>query len=502
MSIAIYCDGQLLHSVKMAESGRVVLSPTLTQELNEPDSLDFTVPPGNPMYGNIQKLKSTITVYQDGECIFSGRCLTGQNDFYKRKKVSCEGAAAYLVDSVTRPYEFTGDIPEFVNWLLKNHNEQVTSDRQFTLGELSITDSNNYINRSNNAYSHTHTEILDKLIGTHGGYLRTRTENGVNYLDLTADSGQICSQVIEFGRNLLDITEYIDAKNVFTVLIPLGAEQEDGSRLGIASVNGGKDYIENEVGTALFGRIWKTETWDDVTLPENLLTKGKARLDGSIQMAVTLKVKAFDLRNAGVDVDRIAIGCYVRVVSIPHRIDSYFQCIKIIHHLDNPGATEYVLGAGFTTLTDRQVSEAKAAAQAVISGQGASGAAQSAQADAAQANATAQAAMQVVAQMPFEYVKAADFEVYKQELAQKITTVYRYCGSADTYEELPETPEVGDVYNVREDGMNYAWTEEGWDGLGSMIDLSGYVKEEDLPVTAEQYRDILARLESIEGGTE
>lgn len=493
MNITIYCDGQLLHSVRVAESGRIVLSPTLTQELNEPDSLDFTVPPGNPMYGNIQKLKSTIAVYQDGECIFSGRYLTGQNDFYKRKKVSCEGAAAYLVDSVTRPYEFTGDIPEFVDWLLKNHNEQVASDRKFALGKLSITDSNHYINRSNSDYSHTHTEIQDKLIETHGGYLRTRTKNGVNYLDLTSDSGPICSQVIEFGRNLLDITEYIDAKNVFTVLIPLGSEQEDGTRLNIASVNDGKDYLENEVGVALFGRIWKTETWDDVTLPENLLTKGKESLESGIQMAVTLKVKALDLRNAGVDVDRITIGCYVRVVSIPHRIDSYFQCSKIIHHLDNPGATEYVLGAGFTTLTDRQVSEAKAAAQAVISGQSASGAAQSAQATAAQANATAQAAMQVVTQMPSEYVRTADFEAYKQDLAQKITTVYRFCGSVDTYEELPESPEVGDVYNVHTDGMNYAWTEDGWDSLGGVIDLSGYVKIED-------YQDVLARIEALEGG--
>ena len=493
MNIAIYCDCLLLHSVKMAESGRVVLSPTLTQELNEPDSLDFTVPPGNPMYGNIQKLKSTITVYQDGKCIFSGRCLTGRNDFYKRKKVSCEGAAAYLVDSVTRPYEFTGDIPEFVAWLIENHNEQVESDRQLVLGELSIIDSNNYVNRSNSTYSYTHTELQDKLLDTHGGYLRARSENGVNYLDLTADSGPVCNQVIEFGKNLLDITEYIDAKNVFTVLIPLGSEQEDGTRLSIASVNDGKDYVENEVGVALFGHIWKTENWDDVTLPENLLTKGKESLESGIQMAVTLKVKALDLRNAGVDVDRITIGCYVRVVSIPHRIDSYFQCSKIIHHLDNPGATEYVLGAGFTTLTDRQVSEAKAAAQAVISGQSASGAAQSAQATAAQANATAQAAMQVVTQMPSEYVRTADFEAYKQDLAQKITTVYRFCGSVDTYEELPESPEVGDVYNVYTDGMNYAWTQDGWDSLGSVIDLSGYVKIED-------YLDVLARIEALEGG--
>lgn len=502
MNIAIYCDRQLLHSVRAAEAGRIVLSPTLTQELNEPDSLDFTVPPGNPMYGNIQKLKSTITVYQDGECIFSGRCLTGQSDFYKRKKVSCEGAAAYLVDSVTRPYEFTGDIPEFVDWLLKNHNEQVASDRRLVLGELSITDSNNYINRSNSDYGRTHTEIQDKLIKTNGGYLRTRTKNGVNYLDLTADSGSVCNQVIEFGKNLLDITEYIDAKNVFTVLIPLGAEQEDGSRLGIASINDGKDYLENEIGVALFGRIWKTETWDDVTLPENLLPKGKAYLDSGIQMAVTLEVKAFDLKNAGVDINRITIGCYVRVVSIPHGIDSYFRCIKITHHLDNPGATEYVLGAGFTTLTDRQVSEAKAAAQAVISGQSASGAAQSAQAAAAQANATAQAAMQVVAQIPSEYVKTADFEAYKQELDRKITTVYKFSGSVNTYESLPENPAVGDVYNVKEDGMNYAWTEDGWDSLGGVADLSGYVKIENLPVTAEQYQDILTRLNALEGGAE
>lgn len=71
--------------------------------------------------------------------------------------------------------------------------------------------------------------------------------------------GKTNSQVIEFGTNLLDITEYITAENVFTVLIPLGERQKDSSgnetgRLTIESVNSGKDYIESATGIKA---VWK-----------------------------------------------------------------------------------------------------------------------------------------------------------------------------------------------------------------------------------------------------
>lgn len=69
------------------------------------------------------------------------------------------------------------------------------------------------------------------------------------------------------------------------------------------------------------------------------------------------------------------------------------------------------------------------------------------------------------------------------EVKSEVTGLYRPKGSVNTLSELKEIPEdsrkVGDVYNVKETGMNYLWTgdkenpayDEGWDALGGLIEI-------------------------------
>ena len=59
----------------------------------------------------------------------------------------------------------------------------------------------------------------------------------------------------------------------------------------------------------------------------------------------------------------------------------------------------------------------------------------------------------------------------------KLTSVMRYKGSVDTYDDLPSADvELGDVYNVLDTGNNYAWNGTSWDDLGGggEIDLENY----------------------------
>lgn len=63
----------------------------------------------------------------------------------------------------------------------------------------------------------------------------------------------------------------------------------------------------------------------------------------------------------------------------------------------------------------------------------------------------------------------------KAETDAKFSGLYHYKGSVATYADLPSTGQTeGDVYNVEEDGMNYAWNGTKWDELGALIDLSDY----------------------------
>jgi hypothetical protein len=63
----------------------------------------------------------------------------------------------------------------------------------------------------------------------------------------------------------------------------------------------------------------------------------------------------------------------------------------------------------------------------------------------------------------------------KDEIDGKLASIYRYKGTVATYSDLPSTGlTIGDVYNVEEDGSNYAWNGTIWDKLGGDVDLSGY----------------------------
>lgn len=56
-----------------------------------------------------------------------------------------------------------------------------------------------------------------------------------------------------------------------------------------------------------------------------------------------------------------------------------------------------------------------------------------------------------------------------------LTSVMHYKGSVATYADLPTSGlTIGDVYNVLEDGSNYAWNGTGWDELSGIVDLSNY----------------------------
>lgn len=63
---------------------------------------------------------------------------------------------------------------------------------------------------------------------------------------------------------------------------------------------------------------------------------------------------------------------------------------------------------------------------------------------------------------------------------QNISPVYTYKGSVADFSSLPTTADIGNVYNVEDDGMNYAWTGTEWDALGPTIDLTPYATVTEL----------------------
>lgn len=76
----------------------------------------------------------------------------------------------------------------------------------------------------------------------------------------------------------------------------------------------------------------------------------------------------------------------------------------------------------------------------------------------------------------------------KPDLALKsdLSAVYRYKGSKAGFGALPETGnEVGDVWNVEDTGMNYAWTGTAWDALGQVLEIAAISNAEIDAITGE-----------------
>lgn len=75
-----------------------LISPTLTREIGKAGSLEFTLPLGNVAHSALQKMRTTVSVEQDGARIWEGRPMSHEQDFMLRQKVFCEGELAYLND--------------------------------------------------------------------------------------------------------------------------------------------------------------------------------------------------------------------------------------------------------------------------------------------------------------------------------------------------------------------------------------------------------------------
>ena len=359
MAYRVYADGNLICSPNNEQTA--LDSPTLTLEANKAGTFSFTMLPDHPFYDRINLRTSLIDVYQDWELIFEGVPISESSDFYNRKTFECEGDLAFLNDTIQRLAVHEGMTPQtLLARYLATHNEQADANKQFQVGVVTVQGSNIY--RYTN-YQTTMTEIAEDLIENFGGYLRVRHEGGVRYLDYLAESPRASAQSIRIGKNLIDLSKNLNTLDICTVLIPLGAKtgtlDNIDTRLDIKTVNGGLDYLVG-TGAAYYGNIWRTQTWDDVTIASNLKAKGKAYLD-SVQWAnLVIEATALDLGLTEEDVEQFRVLDTIRVVSEPHGLDRTFLLTKLQIDLNHPGDTQVTLGHDERLSLSKQTAQAAA----------------------------------------------------------------------------------------------------------------------------------------------
>lgn len=353
-------DGEILHDLR--EEDRRLVSAKLYFESNKVDRFGFEILPTHPCFNNIKKLKSIISVFaikntNEYEKLFEGRIPELDKDFNNIGEAEAEGVLSYFRDSIQRPFEFHDITPEdFLKEIVNRHNEGVDETKRFEVGDVTVTGN---LYRMNEKYVTTLEILNDRLIDRLGGYFRVRYVGDKKIIDYLKDFDGVNAQTIEFGENLLDLTQVATAADVYSVVIPIGAQDEDGNALTIKSVNDGKDYLENHEAIALYGRREAVVEFSDVTLASNLKTKGEEYLQSTIEESLTIEMKAVDLSLINHNIQAFRMYDWVKVISKPHSIIKSFLLKKMEINLIDPTDSYIQLGQIIKGISDEIVVQNK-----------------------------------------------------------------------------------------------------------------------------------------------
>lgn len=381
----------------------LVLSPKLTREVSKGGSLIFTMTRDHTQYDMLQKLSTVVQVRRDGKEIWRGRVLKHEADFYNRRVVYCEGALSYFNDSSITPFNYKGTLRQFLQHLIDAHNDQVKSKMKcFQLGTVTAAlgdlvvqfgDADQY--GVGEDYGKV-WDILDKLVlKVFGGYFYCSFDsstglNVLNYCDQAVEAKRQTVQKIEYGRNLLNLSETTDATDLYTRIYPIGnkhtvdtskwyyklmwwrdpSKDKHEERWGIMetdaatvaqylpasgySYNLEEGWIQNNAAVQKFGIITRIVELDTDSANDTFAA-GVQALQQNYAMKTSYVIRAVDLVDAGYDTDRLDFSMYSHIFSAPHSVDAVMLCTKLVEPLEKPAQKEFTFGMTRRTLTDRQV---------------------------------------------------------------------------------------------------------------------------------------------------
>lgn len=379
----------------------LVLSPKLTREVSRGGSLTFTLPRDHPCYDSLPKMRTVVSVLRDGKEIWRGRILNHEADWYNRRAVYCEGALSYFNDSCITPFNYEGKLEQFLQHLIDAHNGMVGDTmKQFELGTVTAAlgdlvvhygDADEY--GVGEDYGST-WDILDKMIlQTFGGYCyctynADTGKNVLNYCDQAYEAQRQTAQDIEYGVNLLDLTEKTDTNDLMTRIYPVGNKHpvtetkwvwkilwfskqktEHEERYGIMgtssatisrylpsgySYNLEYGWIQNDAAVEKFGVVSKLVEFDTDS-DNDTFAAAVQHLQQNSLMVTSYTIKAVDLVDAGYDTERLDFAMYSHIVSAPHSVDAIMLCTKLVEPLDRPDKKEFTFGMTRRALSDRVV---------------------------------------------------------------------------------------------------------------------------------------------------
>lgn len=354
----------------------------INEEINAIESFSFMIYPSHQCYNSLQGFTTLVKVWNTkrSRYDFIGRVLTVNPQMDSNgmvsKSIVCEGRLAYLCDS-TQMYVpqtlYEGDanrtaVQQFLDVLLDQHNTQMPDEKKIYRGNVTFA-ADEKINCAI-GYEKTFDAIKKCLLDKFGGEIRLREADGVLYLDYAENFGATRTTTIELAKNMESARRDVDPTSIITRLIPLGAKkivkelqvEEDGEekiveveteeRITIANANNGVVYIQDDMAFELYGAIYATQTWEDVTEPATLLKKASAWLANNNKMPVTNDVTAVDLSLIGLAIDDFVLGDRYPVKNSLIGLNSILRIVKKVIDINEPHKSSFTMGDEAMLLSD------------------------------------------------------------------------------------------------------------------------------------------------------
>lgn len=317
---------------------------------------------------------------------------TGDNQFTLRRNAVSQGSKTYdaeqtiVTPSITTPietYNFDGTIKvtkketESTTYSIKTKKDgtvivYVNGVRSADYTPQLVEELHDFGDGKN--YGKTWDILQSELVDVYGGYLATRHETiphplhpgfymGARYLDYVQDATERNVQGITFGTNLLDLTSYVKAEDIVTRVIAIG-KKKSGWFLW-ETTNTLTATANDTTAQKLYGLITRYLVLDGTANTQrSLQDAADTELGKHLRLADGIIVKAVDLKDAGVDVDRISFGKLTHIISAPHGVDVWINCNKLVEPLDKPAKKEFTFGKKFSSISDIQALSARKATTA------------------------------------------------------------------------------------------------------------------------------------------
>lgn len=319
----------------------VITNDSLELALNEAGSFEFDIPRSNLRFDDFKIRSSMIQVKQNDKEIFYGEVREITDNFDFTRHIYAVGELGFLFDSIQPQKRYQCSPLEMFTELINIHNSQVEPKKRFEVGEVSVSDANDYIYHYTNRED-TLTALREKLCEPLNGYLKITKVDGVRYINLVPISryGVLSSQEIQFGENLMDYVANNSGASIATAIVPTGAMLDDEQRTEravegldeyVTIVGTGvddyhkkvdDDFLVNDKAIKQFGYIRVTKEWSDVTTPEMLKKKAIEWLEKIQYSELILEVSAFDFNLLDVNIDSYDLGDRVSVWAVPFGMEN------------------------------------------------------------------------------------------------------------------------------------------------------------------------------------